>query len=60
MSHNGRKFSLMQTYSHKCKILVDFLGNLVRKFAASYWSATLCTVQGRNLPSWLARDTKNR
>jgi len=60
MSYNGRKLSLMKTYSHKFKILIEFLGNFIRKFAASYRSATFRTVQGRNLPSWSARDAKNR
>jgi len=59
MSHSGQEFSLMQTYGHRFKVLVESLSDFICKFAASYPGAILRIVKGRNLSSWSARNSKN-
>lgn len=50
----------VKTYRHGFKVLVEFLGDLVHKFAASYPGAAFRPVEGRNLPLQSARNTIDR
>lgn len=50
----------VKAYSHGFEVLVEFPGNLIYKFAASYPDAVFCPTEGRNLLPRSARGSIDR